>query len=533
MDGAKLEVLWSNLISIVSEQAKVLQRTAFSSIVRDAGDLAVALFDLRGRMVAQAETGTPGHINSLAFCGAHLIDRFPLDTLSPGDVLVTNDPWLGAGHFFDITTLTPIYWRGKAVGFLGSTIHHTDIGGYGHGAGARDVYQEGLWIPPLKLYVKGEPEPILTAIIKQNVRMPAQVMGDLSAQVSSARVGGERLLSLLERHGLEDIETLSDEVIARSERAMRDTIRKLKSATTHGNSRFDVPGGSTIELNVALTVDAEAGDILIDFAGSSPQSDIGINVCMNYTHAYATFAIRSCLAPQIPNNTGSLAPIRVTAPKRCIVNCEAPAPVNARHVVGMYVPMPIMKALYHVAPDRVLAESSGASWAFHVYGKRMDGSPFIQFWGSSGGMGARATKDGLDATKFPTGVSVQPLEIIEANSPVVFVRKELRDGSGGKGTFRGGDGQIIQFRVRTTDPWVFDAVASRMNEFPEGLAGGGPGQPGLFHINGVPVPPTLQAHKIEMMPGDVVECHTPGGGGYGPPLPTSLHASRTVEKVTS
>lgn len=517
MDGAKLEVLWSNLISIVSEQAKVLQRTAFSSIVRDAGDLAVAIFDPAGRMVAQAETGTPGHINSLAICGDHLIRRFPAATLADGDVLITNDPWLGAGHFFDITTLTPIYRGENIVAYLGSTIHHTDMGGYGHGAGARDVYQEGLWIPPLKLYDKGVLEPVLSAMIQQNVRMPTQVMGDLAAQVSSARVAGERLMALMDRHSLDTLMPLSDEIVLRSDRAMREAIRQLPAGTYHGVSEFDVPGGATITLKAALTVDTAAGDILIDFAGSSPQCAAGINVCMNYTHAYATFAIRACLAPQLPNNHGSLAPIRVVAPKRSILNCEAPAPVNARHVVGMYVPMPIIKALHQAAPERVLAESSGASWTFHVYGKRLDGQNFIQFWGSSGGMGARAGKAGLDATKFPTGVSAQQIELVEAGSPVVFLRKELRRGSGGAGRHRGGDGQIIRFRVRTAEPWVFDAVTSRMNQDPEGLAGGGPGARGVFTVNGRELPSSALLHKMDMASDDVVEALTPGGGGYGAP----------------
>ncbi len=515
MNGATLEILWSNVINIVNEQAKVLQRTAFSSIVRDAGDLACALFDVRGRMVAQSVTGTPGHINSLAICGGHLVNRFPPDTLVPGDVLITNDPWLGAGHFFDITILTPVFHGDHLLAFFGSTIHHTDVGGYGHGAGARDVYQEGLWIPPLKLYRGGAMDEVLAAMLWQNVRMPAQLFGDLSAQVSSARVAGEGLLALLERQGLPDLAELSDDIICRSEAAMRSAIRKIPGGVYPGVTEFDVPGGETIRLKVALTVDAELGDITIDFTGSSLAVAIGINVCMNYTHAYGTFAVTSCLAPDLPNNHGSLAPIHVVAPVGSIVNCEPPAPVNARHVVGMYVPMPILKALAKCAPDKVIAESSGASWAFHVYGSRPDGTPFIQFWGASGGMGARKTKDGLSATKYPTGVSVQPIEIIEAASPVLFIEKQLRRGSGGAGKSRGGDGQSLKFKVLGEHPWVFDAVLSRMTQAPEGLEGGGNGQPGSFLINGKPVPARDQVHKISMGPDDIVECHTPGGGGYG------------------
>src|SRR5690348_13227844 len=267
MDAIALEVLWQSLVSTVNEQAKALQRIAFSPVVREAGDLANALFDRRGRMVAQAVTGTPGHINSLAAAGKHFIEAFPTQTVNEGDVLITNDPWLSAGHFFDITVMVPAFHKGKLVGFFGSTIHHTDIGGYGVGAGARDVHEEGLWIPIAKLYEAGKPNPLLHDIIRHNVRTPDHVFGDLAAQVSSGRVGAERLLALLERHKLEDIEALSEEIITRSERATREAIRALKPGTFHGTSAFDVPGGDVVTLTCALTIDQERGEIDIDFAG--------------------------------------------------------------------------------------------------------------------------------------------------------------------------------------------------------------------------------------------------------------------------
>lgn len=515
MDGIELEIVWSNLISIVSEQAKALQRIAFSPIVREAGDLANALFDRQGRMVAQAVTGTPGHINSLAAAGRHFVDAFPTQTLHPGDVLITNDPWLSAGHFFDITVMLPAFNKGKLIGFFGSTIHHTDIGGYGVGAGARDVHEEGLWIPMLKLYEAGEPNKVLHEMIRRNVRTPDHVFGDLAAQVSSGRLACKRLSALLDRQGYDDIDLLSEEIIARSEKATRDSIRKLKPGTYHGESSFDVPGGDVITLKTAVTVDAVEGTILIDFAGSSGPSPYGINVVMNYTHAYSTFAIRSCLDPELPNNFGSLAPIKVTAPDGCIVNCKYPAPVNARHVVGMYVPMPILKALYHVIPDRVLAEGSGAVWTVQIQGKNAAGDPFTSsMFNYSGGMGARLTKNGPSATCYPTGVAAVPIEVLEASMPIVFTKKELRKGSGGAGASRGGDGQVIQWRMRTDSDWLFNAVASRISLPPEGLGGGAPGAAGRFLVNGKNA---SEARKIVMRPNDEVTLETPGGGGYGVP----------------
>ncbi len=512
MDGIELEILWSNLIGIVSEQAKALQRIAFSPVVREAGDLASGLFDARGRMVAQANTGTPGHINSLSAAGYSLAQLFE-GKLVPGDVVITNDPWMSAGHFFDITVLCPIFWDERLIGYIGSTIHHTDIGGYGIGAGARDIHEEGLWIPPSKLYEAGVPNALLHDIIRHNVRTPDHVFGDLAAQVSSGRSGGEQLIALCKRQGLTDIEDLSEEIITRSEEATRRAIRALPAGTWHGETRFDVPGGTFIDLKAAVTVDNVLGEVTIDFTGSSGASPIGINVVMNYTHAYSTFAVRSSLNPEQPNNFGSLAPIKVRAPEGSIVNAKYPSPVNARHVVGMFVPMPILKALYQVIPDKVLAEGAGAVWTVQVQGTRDNGEAFTSsMFNYSGGMGARAGKPGPSATCYPTGVAAVPVEILEAALPIVFDCRELRIGSGGKGRQTGGDGQTIGFHMRTTGDWLLNAVPSRLDRGPEGLGGGDPGAAGHFTVNGKPV---SQVGKMTMSPGDKVLLQTPGGGGYG------------------
>ena len=513
MDGIELEILWSNLVSAASEQARALQRIAFSPVVREAGDLACALLDRKGRMIAQAVTGTPGHINTLAAAGAHFVEKFPIDSLVEGDILITNDPWLSAGHFFDISIVTPVFRKGKVIAFFGSTIHHTDIGGYGVGAGARDVHEEGLWIPRAKLYEAGVPNELLFDIIRHNVRTKDEVMGDIAAQVSSGRVGADRLQLLCDRHGLDDIDDLSEEIIARSEAATRDSIRKLKGGTYHGESRFDIPGGAEILLKCALTIDSDAGSVHIDFDGSSGPSPHGVNVVLNYTHAYATFALRSTLDPDLPNNFGSLKPITVSAPDGCIVNAKYPSPVAARHVVGMYVPMPILKALYQVAPEQVLAEGAGAVWTFQVQGKDDRGEPFTSaMFNYSGGMGARRTKDGLGATCYPTGVAAVPVEVLEAAMPIQFTRKELIDGSGGTGAARGGDGQIIAFHLRTEAEWLLNAVPSRLKIGAEGFEGAGDGKAGSFLINGKDA---AQANKMVMQPDDEVVLKTPGGGGYG------------------
>jgi N-methylhydantoinase B/oxoprolinase/acetone carboxylase alpha subunit len=513
MDGIELEIMWSNMISIVSEQARALQRIAFSPIVREAGDLATALFDRDARMVAQAITGTPGHINSLGAAAKNLIDIIPPEDINPGDVLITNDPWMSAGHFFDITLLTPIFRNEKLIAYCGSTIHHTDIGGYGVGAGARDIHEEGLWIPVLKLYERGEANETLHAIIRRNVRTPDAIFGDLAAQVSSGKIGGQRLNAMCDRYQLDDIRELSHEIISRAEQATRDDIRKLPEGTYHGETEFDVPGGEVIKLKTALTIDTDLGEITIDFAGSSGPSKSGINVVSAYTHAYSTFAIRSILDPDLPNNAGSLAPIKVKAPRECIINAQYPSPVNARHVVGMYVPFPILKALAQIVPDRVLAEGSGAVWTIQIQGRGEDGRPFTSsMFNYSGGMGARAEKGGLSATCYPTGVAAVPIEVLEASIPIEFTQKELAPGTGGKGKFNGGDGQYIGFRMRSGNEWLLNAIPSRLNSGAEGLFGAGSGAPGQFLVNNEPC---SEAKKLVMNADDLVLMRTPGGGGSG------------------
>lgn len=508
-----LEIMWQSLIATVNEQAKALQRSAFSPIVREAGDLANAVFDRRGRMVAQAVTGTPGHINSLAMAVRNILDEYPLDELDEGDVLITNDPYRTAGQLLDVTVLVPVWRDGRPIALFGSTIHHTDVGGYGIGAGGRDVFEEGLWIPIVKLMRKGERNDDVWRFILSNVRQPDHMAGDLHAQMASAEIGAQRLTALCAQHGLDDIEALADEIIERSEEATRAGIRELPGGTYHSGALLDLADGSQIDVVCALTVDPDAGEITVDYTGSSEASPWGINVVKNYTHAYTTFTIRSVLNPDIPNNHGSLAPIKMIAPEGSIVNAVSPQPCTARHVVGMFLPNALLKALAQVRPDEAMAEGAGAVWTMQVNGHHDDGRPFITaMFTYAGGVGARATKAGLDACSYPTGVAAVPLEVVEASAPIRFLTKALRPGSGGEGRQTGGLGQTIEFAVDTTRPWQLNAVTSRLDSPPEGIFGGRPGAAGRFSVNGEPI--RTQA-RITLQPGDVVRLDLPGGGGYG------------------
>jgi N-methylhydantoinase B len=513
-DPIELEICWQSLISTVNEQAKALQRAAFSPIVREAGDLANAVFDRRGRMVAQAVTGTPGHINSLAMAVVNILDEHPVDTIEPGDVLITNDPYRTAGQLLDVTVLVPVWRDGRLIAFFGSTIHHTDVGGYGIGAGGRDVFEEGLWIPIVKLMRNGQRNDDVWRFILSNVRQPDHMAGDLHAQMASGEVGAQRLEALCDQHGLDDIEDLADEIITRSEEATRAAIRELDSGRYEASATLDLADGSMIEIVCALDVDADAGTITVDYTGSSEASPWGINVVRNYTHAYTTFTVRSVLSPEIPNNAGSLAPIEMIAPEGSIVNAVSPQPCTARHVVGMFLPNALLKALAQVRPEAAMAEGSGAVWTMQVSGNHDDGSPFITaMFTYAGGVGARATKPGLDACSYPTGVAAVPIEVVEASAPIRFHTKALRPGSGGAGRTSGGLGQTIEFSVDTSRDWQLNAVTSRLSVPPQGIFGGEPGEAGTFSVNGDAV--TTQA-RVTLHPDDVVRLDLPGGGGYGP-----------------
>jgi N-methylhydantoinase B len=511
-DAITLEICWSRLIGVVNEQATALQRTSFTSIVREAGDLSAGVFDRRGWMLAQAVTGTPGHINSMALAMKHFLAAYPVDTIQPGDVLITNDPWKTSGHLNDVTIATPVFRRGRCIAFFASTCHTADIGGRILSAEAREVYEEGLHIPILKLYDAGRPNESLMAILRTNVRVPDLVLGDFHAQIAGGAVGADRLLEFMDEFGLDALEPLGDEIVARTEGAMREAIRGLRPGVYENeivSDGFDEP------IVVRVRCEVRGDELLIDYAGSSPASRRGVNVVMNYTEAYTTYGVKVIVSPDVPNNEGAFRPIHISAPKGSILNVDPPAPVAARHVIGHFLPHVIAGALSQALPDRVMAEGSANIWGIHLSGKKLDGAPFVYVFFASGGTGARPTKDGLSATAFPSGVLGTPVEVIENLSPLVIERKALRADSAGAGRYRGGLGQVIAFRVKTREPFYCSILCDRTRHSARGFFEGGPGAPGELLVDGV-APPNPKA-ELTIAPGALVEIRLPGGGGYGPP----------------
>jgi N-methylhydantoinase B len=512
MDPVTLDICWNRLVGVVNEQAAALMRTSFTSIVREAGDLSAGVFDRRGFMVAQAVTGTPGHINSMALAMRHFLAACPLETLAPGDVLITNDPWKTSGHLNDVTICSPVFRGRECVAFFASTCHSADIGGHVLSAEAREVYEEGLFIPIMKLYEAGRLNATLAALIRANTRVPDLVMGDFHAQIAGGAVGGDRLLEFMEEFGLDRLEPLADEIIGRTERAMRDAIARLQPGAYESSLTSD-GFGEPITIRCRCLV--ERDQLVVDYTGSSAESRRGINVVMNYTEAYTTYGVKVIVSPEVPNNEGAFRPVRITAPAGSILNARSPAPVAARHVVGHFLPHVVAGALKQAVPDRVMAEGSANIWGIQVAGKDVDGRPFTYIFFTSGGTGARASKDGLSATAFPSGVLGTPAEVIETLSPLVIEKKALREGSGGDGRFRGGLGQVIAFRVKTREPYVCSVLCDRTRIPAQGFFGGEPGALGGVLVNGrAPANPKAEQH---LGPDDVVEVRLPGGGGYGRP----------------
>lgn len=522
IDAITLEVMWNRLIAVVNEQAAALMRTSFTTIVRESGDLSAGVFDRRGNMIAQAVTGTPGHINAMATCIHHFLAVYPAETLSPGDVLITNDPQKTSGHLHDFTVITPIF-RSAAdpaiVGFFGNTCHVLDIGGRGLGTDARSVYEEGLFVPITKLYDAGVENAELIKLLAANVRTPEPVLGDIHAQVAGNDVGGRRLLEFMDEFGLEALEPLADAIIERSERAMRAAIAELPDGAW-SNVVYSDGYEEPVRLEVTLT---KRGDELwVDWTGSSAESTRGINVVLNYTHAYTTYALKCALAPEVPNNEGSFRPVHVSAPAGSILNAQHPAPVGARHIIGHFLPGAIFGALAQIIPDRVMAEGAANIWNIQLTGKNADGELWTYVWFSTGGTGARPTSDGISAAAFPSGISGVPSEVIESLAPVVIHRRELRADSGGAGQYRGGLGQTLEFSVRTGRPYTFSPLFDRIQFAAQGADGGEAGASARITLS---TGEELTRKGARELAADTrVTLELPGGGGYGDPRRRDLEA---------
>ncbi|MEZ5895733.1 MAG: hydantoinase B/oxoprolinase family protein [Parvularculaceae bacterium] len=515
LEQIRLQLLWNRLIAVVEEQAQTLIRTAFSATVREAGDLSAGVFDTKGRMLAQAVTGTPGHVNAMAASVGFFLKKFPLDTLNKGDVLLTNDPWEGTGHLNDFTVVTPVFKNGSAIGLFAATSHIADVGGLGFGPDARQVYEEGLLVPVSHLFRGGEANETLLELIRANVRDPAAAEGDLYSLAACNDAGAARLHETLDEFDFDDLDAVGEMIIENSRQAMLEEIRAVPFGVYDYAMRID--GYDTpVDLVCAVTVGEDGVDV--DFDGSSGVSSHGVNVPLTYTQAYASFGVRCVIGNMVPNNAGSLGVVRVRAPEGSILNAPRPCAVSSRHTVGQMLPDLVLGALSRAIGERTPAEGSSCLYLPVLLGGRSmggAGKDFIVNPFYTGGAGARPGKDGLSCTAFPSGVRNTPVEINEASAPIVIWRKEYRTDSGGAGRLRGGLGQRLEFAHADGAPIAVSKMFDRIKHPARGRDGGGAGAPGgVFLSDGTP----LRGMGRDLIPaGERLIIDTPGGGGIGDP----------------
>jgi N-methylhydantoinase B len=510
LDPITIQIQWSRLITIMDEVDAALVRTSFSTIVGETRDFAVIMLDRKARSVAQSQLSSPAFTNSLPIATRHMLQQFPVETLEPGDVLITNDPWLTHGHLPDLIIVQPLFASGKVIAFLAAAAHVSDIGGRLDQFGARDVYEEGLRIPPSKLFLAGQENEQLFRIIEANVRVPRMVIGDIYAIVGAYRQGEMRLAELVADAGVVGFHALTDEILARSEAAMRCAIRAIPSghyAAQIGADGFQEP----IRIRVGITVD---GDTLhADYTGSSPQATTtSINCVMNVTFAHTIFPLKCSLTPSIPNNEGLFRPITAYAPEGSLLNARFPAAVRTRSKASYHIHNAIYAALAPAMPECVQA-GSGSFWSISCLDQDAAGTPVTVHVLPNGGKGAVMGSDGLPTIAFPGNGTITPAEIIENGVSLYVQRRTLRPDSGGAGEFRGGLGSELAFSVLGERALRLTVRPDKRRIPAPGLNGGLPGATGELLLDGE----ALEGEPFDLLPGAELILRLPGGGGLGDP----------------
>ena len=559
-DPITLSILWARLLAIVDEAGTTLQRTSFSTVTRESNDFAVVLMDAQGRSIAQSSTSVPSFLGVLPMLTKALLrDYFPLDSWQDGDVVMTNDPWLCAGHKPDIGLVSPIFrtaslskgesritpspskgeregedkttpspskgeGRGEVIGFIGTIAHSPDMGGVLWGAGARDLYEEGLMIPPTKLYEAGKPNQTLFNIIEANVRASRQTLGDIRAQVASNEQGIRSLMRLMDENNLDTLEILAEQVIEASEKAMRDALRKAPDGTYR--YEYDADGDGLNEpVHIKCAVTIKDDEIEVDYEGTSGAHSLAINAVKNYVFAYTAYPIKCAFSPDVPNNEGAFRPITVKAPVGSLLNAQKPVPLGGRNITGNILHAPVFGALAQAVPLQVQADCGSACWCLVLNGQKeialktahgieKKQTEFVEYFFLNGGYAARPHLDGVNVLSFPTNVANVPIEVLERDAPIVVTEKSLRPNTGGAGKYRGGLGQTFAFKMVGKEPINFSILTEKTKTFPHGICGGENGGGGSFDIQ----PPRFLPPKglTKLYEGELVTLNLPGGGGYGP-----------------
>jgi N-methylhydantoinase B len=521
LEAIRTQVMWNRLIAVVEEQAQSLLRTAFGTITREAGDLSAGVYDPEGRMIAQAMTGTPGHVNTMATAVKHFFQWYTQSSMKPGDVFVTNDPWLGTGHLFDYVMMTPVFLGKKLVAFFASTCHLIDVGGIGFSAKGNSSFEEGVYVPHMHMRKQGVMNDDLMKVILGNTRNPIEVKGDLLSLVSANDTGARRLVEMMTEFNLASLDKLATHILTQSEKGAREAIKTLPD----GEWSYEMPlDGYEKPVIIKTRLKIRQGKVTVDYRGTSSVSIFGINSPRTYTEAYTVFALKAVIAPHVPNNIGSLSCFDIETEPHSIVDPIRPSPVTSRHVTGQMLADAVFGCLCQALPGKVQAESAGSIWMLmfnSAHGRvaleeLKNAQQFATLAIGLGGLGGRPGKDGLSCVAFPSGIGGIPIEIIEGQCPLWFEEKQFLPNSGGDGEWRGGLSQ--RFIVKNRDPHPFTISAAtfdRIRNPAQGRDGGRPGSKGVAKLGSGSHLPDKGIHLVPV--GDSLVIELPGGAGFGDP----------------
>ncbi|HEY0260002.1 MAG TPA: hydantoinase B/oxoprolinase family protein [Lacisediminihabitans sp.] len=506
-DAATLQIVWQRLISVADEMAAVLLRTAFSSVVRESNDLACAVLTADGDLLVEYGRSVPVFTGTVAGTVRAMVERLGRDTLKPGDVIATNDPWFGNTHLPDMTAATPVFRNGEIVAFVASICHLSDIGGTSEGAFAQDVFEEGFCLPPVKLIEEGVPNELVRRILARNVRVPDQVLGDVDALIAANALGARRLTGMLDNDPTLDLSDAAEQICRVTERAVRTSIAGIPDGSYTATVELD---GFEEAKHITVTIEVSGDEMVVDYEGTSSQSKFGIN-SGSPTLGYTRYGMACLLAPDVPNNEGALRPITIRVPRGSLLNPDKTAAVSANFPAHA-IPAVLSRALLGPLPTRVAAAAGTPFWVVGVRGHD-DRGPFASLLCFNGGQGASQGQDGYATLSTPSNVSNTPIEVVENQVPMLVESKRIVRGSGGSGEWTGGEGQEIVMTSIHPDPLDIIFLTERIEHAAPGLAGGGDGLTGLLRVDGVDV--SEPKGRMSLMPGSRILLRTPGGGGFG------------------
>jgi len=512
MDPVDAGIIWSRFVSVADEMVSAMERTAFSTMVRASGDFSCMLFDARGKLIAQGATSVPSFTGTGPSTLAHILDVFDAAGLRDGDIIATNDPWIGTGHTFDINVVKPIFFDGSIVGYCLTVSHLADVGGVGMGSVAKDVYEEGFSLPPVKLFEAGVENRFVFDFIRNNVRTVDYVLGDIYCNVAACNVGAQGLVKILVEHALSSTIDAADAIFALTRKSINAKLEQMPKGSYAAT--IPVEGGKDFpDVLLAVTVTLSNTGFSYDFAGTDPVVNRGVNVPICYTRAFCYFCTKVLVAPSIPNNQAILDFVSISAPDNCILNALRPNPTGARHVFGHFVGPLIFNALADAFPEDVQADS-GMVFQMNLRGQTHAGKHYSSIYFSAGGYGALSGYDGRAALPAPANIIGGSVEFWEQQISCTFLQKEILQDSGGAGEFQGGNGQIFAIRNETGHPLEASFMASRTRIAAKGFAGAGSGAHRLISVDSVETDPKA---RVVIPDGGIVEIRDAGGGGYGDP----------------